>query len=414
MIEVFSEVFAAMRYNKMRIALTGFSIGWGIFLLIVMLGSGNGLLHGITNGFVTNSENIITIKPGTTSIAINGMQKGRKIILTDEDCEQMNKDLCQNVRMMVPELDTLVLINSAKGHCTTTINGYKPGYLITKNQQIIDGRDISTTDVEQKRKVCVLTKELSSILFPQGQAVGQKVKIYDVVFTVIGIVKPLQASDLSKSIYAPFTTVRTLYFRDDRVSQLSFVLDGLETLEANTDFVNKIKLWFVENKNVAASDEKAISITDDFDLYIQVSEILFALQAFVWIVGLATLIAGIVGISNIMLITVKERVRELGVRKAMGASSRSIISLVLCEAIIITLIFGYIGILLGIGLTQFAGMVTESALGANNTIFCDPTVDFNTIIAANVVLLVCGLIAGYVPARKAVSIKLVDALAGVG
>lgn len=414
MIEVLSEVFAAMKYNKIRIALTGFSIGWGIFLLIVMLGSGNGLLHGITNGFVTNSENIITIKPGTTSIAVNGMQKGRKILITDEDCEQMHKYLQQNVRMMVPELDTLVLINSARGHSTTTINGYNPGYLITKNQKIIEGRDISTTDVEQKRKVCVLTQELSNILFPHKQPVGEKVKIYDVVFTVIGVAKPLQASDLSKSIYAPFSTVRTLYFRDDRVSQVSFVLDGLETMEANTSFVKKIRQWFIDTKNVAVADEKAIGIVDDFDLYIQVSDILNTLQAFVWIVGLATLIAGIVGISNIMLITVKERLRELGVRKAMGASSHSIISLVLFEAIIITLIFGYIGILLGIGVTQFAGFVTESALGENNTIFSDPTVDFNTIIAANLVLLACGLIAGYVPARKAVTIKLVDALAGVG
>ena len=412
--EVLSEVLTAMRYNRMRIILTGFSIGWGIFLLIVMLGSGNGVLHGITNGFVTSTENVITVTPNRTSVAYGNSQRGRLITLSDDDCKEMKEALGENVRLMFPQLDTVVRVTFGKEHFTAPINGFHPGYLILRNQRICEGRDINAADVEGKRKVCVLTKAASDVLFRNGSAVGQTVRIYNVVFTVVGVAQPMHAADLQKVVYAPFTTVRALYFRDDRVKRLNMVLDGLETHEANRAFVDKIRTWFTKNKQVAPRDLKAVSVTDDFYMYIEVLNILNTLKTFVWIVGLATLIAGIVGVSNIMLITVRERVRELGVRRAMGASSLSIIRLVLIEAVIITLTFGYIGMMLGIGLTELADMKATATLGPDNALFYDPTVSFSTVMAANGILLLCGLIAGYLPAKKAASIKLVDALAGNG
>jgi len=411
--EIFIEIFVAMKFNKMRVMLTGFSIGWGIFLLIVMLGAGNGLLHGITNGFITNKENIIKIVPATTSIPYKGLQKGREIFFTDNDCGKIQKDLSRNIKMMVPQLDTLALISSGAEHCTASINGFYPGYLIVKNQRILEGRDLNDTDIKNSRKVCVLTSSTADVLFPKGDAVGKIIKVFDVVFTVVGVTKSMQAADISKAVYAPFSTVRQLYFRNDNVNCINIILKDLNTLEANDSFVETLRNWFAENKDISPKDYGAINLTDDFDMFIQISGIMNSIQSFVWIVGLATLIAGVVGVSNIMLITVKERVREIGVRKAMGASSGSVIRLVLLEAVIITLLFGYLGMLVGIGLTQLADFGATSALGADNAVFTNPTVDFNTIIIANCVLLICGIIAGYIPAKKAAKNKLVDSLAGI-
>ncbi len=408
--DLLTEVFAAMRYNKMRIGLTGFSIGWGIFLLIVMIGSGNGVLRGITNGFVSSTDNIINVNTDTTTLAYHGLQKGRGIQLTDDDCRYIQSRFSASIKKLIPQLDTTVTVCCAAEHVTTTMNGYYPNYLIVKNQKLAMGRDINQADIINNRKVCVISQTMATRLFHQANPVGQRVSVYDISFVVVGVVKPNLETDDRKTIVAPFTTVRNLYFRDHHITTLNMVMTGLDTEEANNEFVNKFRSMFSMRKNVSSKDVKAIAITNDFEYYLEIIGILKAIQFFVWIVGLATLVAGVVGISNIMLITVKERMRELGVRKAMGASSFSIIRLVLLEAVFITVIFGYVGMLLGIGLTQLADSLTD----ANSTIFCHPTVSFSTVMIANGVLLISGIIAGYVPAKRAVTAKLVDALAGVG
>jgi putative ABC transport system permease protein len=412
--DLFAEIFAAMRYNKMRIGLTGFSVAWGIFLLIVMLGAGNGVLQGVINGLPYNAENIINVKTDTTTLAYRGLQKIRGIRFTDNDCRRIHMEYASLIDKMVPQLDTTVVISYAAEHAQTGMNGFYPDYLMVVRQKIIAGRDINQADIHEQRKVCVITQSLAKRLFHRSSPLGKRINIYDISVKVVGVTKPLISADRSKAVYMPFTTVRDLYFRDDHVSSLNMVMKGLDTEDANRQFVKDLRTMLATQKNVSVKDEKAIVITNDFEYYLQITGVLKAFQFFIWIVGLASLVAGVVGISNIMLITVRERMRELGVRKAMGASSFSIIRLVLLEALITTLIFGYVGMLLGIGLTQLADKLATSVLGPNNDIFCNPTVSFPMIMIANAVLLIAGLIAGYIPAKRAVSMKLVNALAGIG
>ena len=207
--------------------------------------------------------------------------------------------------------------------------------------------------------------------------------------------------------------MRTLFCHGNKLSNISIVAEGLNTPEANETFMKSLRSFFADIKGFSPKDEKAVKIAGDFEYFLQIRNVLNALRIFIWVIGLATLCIGVVGISNIMLISVKERIKELGVRKAMGASSGEIIRLVLLESVVITVIFGYIGMLIGVGLTQLLKTLSESLLGANNTIFCNPTVDLSIVLIANAIMIVCGLVAGYIPAKKATTVKLVDALAGI-
>lgn len=413
--DVLAEVFAAMRHNKMRIVLTGFSIGWGIFLLIVMLGTGNGVLNGVLNGFSGSTNNIISMSPGKTFIAFDGLPKNREIQITETDCNNLQRDFNANIQKVVIELDTAINVYYEKESNKTTIAGYYPGYSVIKNNRLVAGRDINSLDIDGRRKVCVVSRILCDRLFHNGEPpVGKTIVIYDVAFLIVGVYEPNKSSDNSRVVFAPYTTVKDLYFRDDKVSLVSLVVSGLTTPEANEQFVVKLRNWFAMEKNFSSRDERAVSISNSYEFYLQISGVLDSIQFFIWIVGFATLVAGVVGISNIMLISVKERLRELGVRKAMGASSFSIIRLVLLESVFITLLFGYIGMLIGISLTQLADFVSSAVLGENNSTFVHPTVSLSIVLSANFIMVITGLIAGYVPAKKAVSIKLVDALAGNG
>lgn len=411
--DLLSEIFASINHNRMRIVLTGFSIGWGIFLLIVMLGSGNGVLHGVKNGFPVGGDNIIVVKPGELSKPTRWLRKGLSITLTDEDCKMMEKAFPQNIAQVIPTIDTLAVVAYEKEHVNVNINGYYPGYNLICNNHLSEGRNINDNDIKENRKICVLTKTLAQRLFKKNSAIGKTIQIFNVPFLVVGITKPEMSTDNSKALYAPFTTVRTLYFRDNRVHSVNFVMDGLDTPTKNEEFVKSLREFMAKIKHFSPTDERALIISNDYEFYLQLGGILFSLQFFIWLVGLATLVTGVVGVSNIMTIAVKERIKELGVRKAMGASSFSIIRLVLLESVIVTCIFGYIGIMLGIGLTQLVNSVVVSTLGPNNNYFDNPTVDLAVVLIATCILFICGLIAGYIPAKKAVSVKLVDALAGV-
>lgn len=413
--DLFAEIFAAMRYNKMRIGLTGFSIAWGIFLLMVMLGAGKGVLQGVVNSMARySSENIVSVVTDTTTLAYHGLPKERGIRLTDEDCRKIKLQYGPLVKGMIPELDTTVVASHAAEHVQLAITGYYPDYLEVERQLIASGRDINQADIRERRKVCVITQSLARRLFHNLNPIGKRINLYDVSVEVVGVTRPRMASNKKKNIYMPFTTVRNLFFRDTHISRLYLELTGLDTEEANLLFEQRLRIMVAKLKDVSPKDEKAIVISNDYEFILQLAGIMKTFRIFIWLVGISTLVAGVVGVSNIMLITVRERMRELGVRKAMGASSFSIIRLVLLEAVFTTLSFGYVGMLMGIGLTQLANVLATAALGPNNDTFTDPTVSFSMVMIANGVLLVAGLIAGYIPAKRAVSMKLVNALAGIG
>lgn len=410
--ELLAEVVASINYNRTRIFLTGFSVGWGIFLLIIMLGSGNGIIHGITNGFI-GTDNIITITPGKTMLPAQGRQKGSKIDFYLSDSEWLKTHFPDVISKIMPQMDTTVRVNYANDHVLVSMSGLQTDYIVLKNRYISAGRDLNETDIREGRKVCVLTSPLAKRLFRDESAIGKRIRVYNTSFLIVGVATSNRSNDDIKSLYAPITTVQRLFLRNAKLSSISIIANDLNTVEANEKFVNTLRTSFADRKGFSPKDVKAVDIYGSFEYFLQIRGVLNALKIFIWIIGLATLCIGVVGISNIMLISVKERIKELGVRKAMGASSGEIIRLVLFESVVITVIFGYIGMMIGVGLTQLLKTLTDSVLGAHNTIFCNPTVDISIVLIANAIMIVCGLIAGYIPAKKATTVKLVDALAGI-
>ncbi len=407
--DVLAEIYASMVNNKTRIALTGFSIGWGLFILIVLLGAGNGLLKGMTRNFSTSGENIVTLTPGKTSINWNGVGKGHPVYLTINDAEIFKRGMDDCVKGVFPiyTSDCKVVYNNFTAN--VSFEGQTPGWGVVKQMHIAEGRDIDSMDMEQMRKVCIITTGLKQMLF--GNEPMPKyayIDVGNVPFLIVGVCEPDIKTNKAKTLYMPLSTAMLLYERENHLSAICLQTRNLNTEESNIHFVKHIQAVVSSAKGYAPDDRKAVQIENPYEMYVQVKGLLSAINAFIWVIGLATLIAGIVGISNIMLITVRERTRELGVRKAMGASNESIVTLVLLESVFITIIFGYVGMLFGVGLTQLASLILGATGGSS--IFDAPTVDFGIIISANVIMIIAGLIAGYIPAKRAINIKLVEAL----
>ena len=417
--DLFSEIFSSIGHSKTRFLLTGLSTAWGIFLLIVLLGTGNGILNGISNAWLNEDDNVVTLEPSTTMLPFEGLPTGRSINVTEEDGRSLMEAFPDNVLGYVPELDRNVTVSYRNKYSETDIAGFYPGYESIRNNVLIAGRNINDMDIASKRKVCLVSTNLCKRIFPADDPqdiVGRVVSVNDVAFTVAGVYRPAKSYNVSRTLIAPFTTVRSLFFENDDISKLSVTVAGLNTEAENRQFVDKMRAHMASYKQFSPDDKKAVTITNTYDLALYIGNLFKTINLFLWIVGLSTLVAGIVGVSNIMLITVRERTRELAVRKAMGAPRRSIITLVLTESVMVTVLFGYIGMVLGIGVIKLADIIVSASTdptqtGSGSSVFLNPSVDIGVVLGATLIMIIAGLLAGYMPAKKAVSIKLVEALA---
>ena len=417
--DLFAEIFSSMSHSKTRLLLTGLSTAWGIFLLIVLLGTGNGILNGISNAWLNEDDNVVTLEPSTTMLPFEGLPVGRSINVTQADGQSLMEAFPDNVLGYVPELDRNVVVSYRNKYSETDIAGFYPGYESIRNNVIIAGRNINDIDIASKRKVCLVSTNLCKRIFPADEPqdiVGRTIAVNDIAFTVAGVYRPAKSYNVSRTIIAPFTTVKSLFFENDDISKLSVTVAGLNTEDENRAFVERMRAHLASQKQFAPDDKKALTITNTYDLALYIGNLFKTINLFLWIVGLSTLVAGIVGVSNIMLITVRERTRELAVRKAMGAPRRSIITLVLTESVMVTVIFGYIGMVLGIGVIKLADIIVSASTdptqtGSGSSVFLNPSVDIGIVLGATLIMIIAGLLAGYMPAKKAVSIKLVEALA---
>ena len=408
--DILAEVVTSMKSNKMRIALTGFSIGWGIFILIVLLGAGNGLLKGMMANFSDATDNIYTIVPGKTALLYKGWPKNRKIEFTPEDVTLLNKTFPQEIEKVTSAMSADVNLSYGTVNTPGSIEGQETGFEKIERIKMVEGRRLNQADIDSVRKVCLVSNSMAKILFRnEQQPVGKYINVSGMLFLVVGIYEPgTDVGNIVREIHAPYTTVRQIYCTDGKLSKINLMVRGLDDMRSNETFEDALRHKLASMKDFSFDDPSAIKMKTDYENYLSTISILDGIYLFIVIIGLATLVSGVVGVSNIMMITVKERTRELGVRKAMGASNEHIVALVLVESVIITLIFGYVGMLCGVGLTQLLSNVL-AAIGGS-AIFDSPTVGLEIILAANVVMLLAGIIAGYVPAKKAVNCKLVDAL----
>ena len=405
-----------MKRNKLRTALTGFAVAWGIFMLIVLLGAGNGLINAQMSQMDRFLANSIMVGSGYTSKPYQGLREGRQITLNDADIALTETGFRGHVSEVGATLQRQQLTISYEGeYINSNVTGVYPNEMRINKLEILFGRFINSLDMRDKRKVVVLSEDDAKVLMKGSQEhlVGKFVKIGTSAFRVIGVSKADQTS-INTSAYVPFTTMRSMYNEGNRTGNIQFVISGLETLEENEDFEQQYRARVNANHQAAPDDEGALWIWNRYTQNMQMSTGVGIIRTALWIIGLFTLLSGVVGVSNIMLITVKERTREFGIRKAIGATPMSILRLIIAESIIITAFFGYIGMVLGVAANEYmnltlGGKSIDSGL-FEMTIFSNPTVGIDVCLQATLVMVVAGTIAGLIPARKAARIRPIEAL----
>ena len=411
-----TEIWSTVRRNKLRTALTGFAVAWGIFMLIFLLGAGNGLINAMMLQSDRFLDNSMMVGGGSTSKPYDGLKEGRRIQLDDADMAVTSRNFPGNVDETGGSLDQSGLtISCGPNYVSGTLTGVFPNEIKVNKKEMLYGRFINRFDIEQKRKVLVLSEDDARELLPVGmeRLVGRYVDVDSVAFRVVGVYKA-DRSGMNKSAFTSFTAFRTIYNKGDDVGTIVFSFKGLDTQEANDAFESQYRARINRNHRAAPDDESAVWIWNRFTQNLQMNTGVAIIRTALWVVGLFTLLSGIVGVSNIMLITVKERTREFGIRKAIGAKPSSILRLIITESVVITTFFGYIGMVLGVAANEYMdatiGRTKVSSGPFEVTMFYDPTVGIDVCVAATVVMVLAGTLAGLIPARKAARIRPIEAL----
>jgi putative ABC transport system permease protein len=410
------EILATMRESKLRTFLTGFAVSWGIFMLIILLGAGNGLKSGVMSNFGDESTNVVEMWPRETTIPYKGFKSHRKLEFTTHEMDI--------IKTQYPQIDKISgrifknpVVSYKKEYGNYNLEGVMPDFKEIKGLKIKteNGRFLNQVDIKQERKVIVLSKKVADVLFRNEKALGKWVKVDNISFQVVGIDTKTSMNE-GGSCYIPQSTAQKLYNKANKTDNIILTVTGLYTKEANEKFGDQLRKTLSRALVVNPDDEEALGISNQAANYIQTMKIFSTIDVFVLFIGLCTLIAGIVGVGNIMVITVKERTREFGIKKALGATPGNILSSILLESVVITTSFGYIGMIFGIGLLELIGKVLSMSGGGsgsdgqNISIFINPSVDMGTVLLATSILIVSGLVAGYIPARKAVMIKPIEAM----
>ena len=408
------EIWVTITRNKVRSLLTGFGVFWGIFMLMIMMGAGTGLQRGILQGFEGFATNSCILGAGTTSEPYKGFKKGRSWNIHNRDLEVLSRS--------IPEIDVLSpLLFGGGGEGVNNIvygenagsfgvRGVHANYKYIEAPNITHGRFINETDIAQKRKVCVIGTEVYTTLFPKkDNPIEKYIRVNGIYYQVVGVVSGMAnltvGVETSKSVNIPFTTMQQIQNQGDIIHILMATARPPASAKAVQE---KIETVLKASNDIAPTDKQAIwgfSLQEQFDM---MNVMFLGITILIWIVGSGTLVAGIVGVSNIMLVTIKERTKEIGIRRALGAKPITITSQVMSESLILTAIAGMLGLTLGVLTLYLAD--TYWLQKAENMFLADPIVSFGTAIGSTVILLMCGLIAGAIPTMRALQIKAIDAI----
>lgn len=407
------EILSTLKQNKLRAIMTGFSVAWGIFMLILLLGSGNGLQHGMENNFRGTAKNALWIWSRQTQVSYKGLQAGRRIQFTNEDYNHL-------ANMFDDDISNISGRFRRWGSGTVTykdqygdydLEGVRPEFQHIQIVDMVQGRYLNQMDMNEYRKVAILSLPVKKALFKDEDPIGKYIRISKVPFMVVGIFENPERRDEEK-IYIPVNTAQRVFNGNNQLSDLAISTNAL-TVAENKRIEEAVRTTLMKRHRVAPDDKQAIGIWNTLEHFKQAQGVFSGIRMFVWVIGIMTIIAGIVGVSNIMIILVKERTKEIGIRKAIGATPWSVIRLVLSESVFITSVSGFLGLVFGMGLLSAVSMVlqrvAENSPNVEN-IFYNPTANVSVVTSALVVLIVAGLIAGFVPARKAAGIKPIEAL----
>ena len=414
--ELIKEIWSTSNRNKLRTSLTGFAVAWGIFMLIFLLGAGNGLINAQLQQSTRFLANSMRVFPGETSKAYKGLKEGRSITLNDKDILISNKTYGQYVDDVGGRLEQYnVNINYGDNYVASqSLVGVAPTHPKIDKTELIAGRFINEIDMKEQRKNVVLSRSQAKELCKDYRSlVGKNVKISNLNFQVVGIYRDDESRNNTEAFIA-YSTIKTIYAKGDDAGSLEFTIKNLKTKEDNEQFEKNYRASINNNHQAAPDDERTIWLWNRYMDNIQMNQGIAIMQTALWIVGLFTLLSGIVGVSNIMLITVKERTREFGVRKAIGAKPWSILKLIITESIIITSFFGYIGMVCGVAANEIMdatiGHTTVDTGLFKAAMFVNPTVGIGTCIGATITIVIAGTIAGLIPAIKAARIRPIEAL----
>ncbi len=408
-IERWQEIFQAIGQNKLRTFLTGISVSSGIFILVILLGAGKGLQNGIEKQFERDAAGIIQIWTGTTTKEYNGLNPGREVEFRNSDYEiaaQKFADVIDKKAATYNQWSAAVVYGKETGNYQC--RGVHPDYQFIENATVTMGRFVNFNDITYNEKIAVIGEKIRLDLFKENNPLGEQITINGIPFKVVGVFTDPAGEREESRIYMPITAMQKVFGGGDAISDLFYTLKlskdydvALAQSEAFSDQVTKM----LRSKNsVAPDDESGVGIHNSVKDAKQFYDLNLYIRLFFWWVGICTIIAGVVGVSNIMLIIVKERTKEIGIRKALGATPLSIIGMILHESIFITTIAGFVGLLLSLLLLEFVGPMI------NSEFFLNPEVDFNIAITTLVLLIFAGALAGFFPAYRAAKIKPIVAL----
>lgn len=413
--EILREIWATARRNKLRTALTGFAVAWGIFMLIFLLGAGNGLINAQMKQMDSHIANSMIVFGGTTTKPYDGLKEGRPISLRDGDITTTQRSFPDKVEKIGGEImENAQSVAYGENYIMPTLKGVDPSFKDIEKIKLLRGRFINPIDMRDKRKVIVINQRMAKELTHNWESLIDKyVKVNRLAFHVVGIYKE-DESRQDDDAYTPFTTFKTMYGRGDYVGSIIMTFHGTNEVSESEAFENDVRSKINRNHSAAPDDDGAVWIWNRYSQSQQMNTGIGIIQTALWIIGLLTLLSGIVGVSNIMLITVKERTHEFGIRKAIGAKPLSILRLIITESIIITSIFGYVGMMIGI----FANEWMDATMGHETidvgmfkaTVFLNPTVGLDVCLEATLVMIIAGTIAGLIPAYKAAHIRPIEAL----
>ena len=403
-IGLWREILQSINKNRTRSLLSGFTVTFAIMLFTVLFGMANGLNNTFAEAFVDDAANAIFIRSGTTTKAYKGMQAGRRIQFKNADFQYIKTDYDENIEFITSRIYKNVAASFRNEKNNYSLRAVHPDHQYLEKTQVYLGRYINQRDMDLKTKVAVIGKLVKEDLFLKVDPIGKYINLSGIPYKVVGVFSDEGGDDEERLLYMPLSTAQQIYGNNDYVDQINLTykpeLDFNQAIDFGLDLEKKLK----ERFTVAASDQRAVRV---FNMAMQnkgITQMTSVLGILILVIGLGTLIAGIVGISNIMIFIVKERTKEIGIRKALGASPKSIISIILIESIVITTIAGYFGLLLGVGILEWAEPILKTYF------IKDPSVSTTLVVSATVTLIGAGILAGYVPAKKASKIKPIVAL----
>ena len=417
--ELFHEIASNLRNNKLRTALTGFAVSWGIFLLIALLGAGNGLMSSFMGNMADFISQSITVEGWRTSKPYAGYQEGREINLDEKDVTYTEGPRwAPAVGNVTRQTGSTGVTFSLNGNTVAgAVSGVMPNYLEQQKMKLYAGRFLNQDDLKERRKMVVISLAQAKELVPGNPdaVLGRWISAGAVSFRVVGIYHTNEM-DMSRLCPIPYTTYKGIYDSSDKIESITFTVDGPETKEEYEAFEKEYAGALRLRHDVAPDDRRGIWVENGYTDNMEMNDAQRIIRTFLWILGLLTLVSGIVGVSNIMLIAVKERTHEFGIRKAIGASPAEILKLIIAESVTITALFGYIGMFLG----MIACQVMDKTVGQHSVdigmdigdikMLVNPTVGLDVALEATILLIVAGTIAGAIPAWKAARVKPIEAL----